>query len=153
MDHPQPVSEAEFVTALRHATEEFLHAVDEWEAAYRKYYRVISPSGKPSSDLAVQQRDYDAARARLMEMLPRARALCFKYGIRDPWTGLLRSSLGQFAPQDRDGSAVSRTERARAFETLILLAEASGLPESTGEASPNGPESRTTLRRLRDFFF
>jgi hypothetical protein len=152
MDSPQPVSEAEFIAGLRQAAEQFFRAVDEWEAAYRKYYRLADPSGKPSSDLAGQQRDYDAARARLAAMLPRARGLCFKYGLRDPWTGLLHSALGQFAPQDRYSSAVSRTERALAFVTLILLAEASGRPLAAEEPPPAG-ESRSPLRRLRDFFF
>jgi len=152
MDSLQPVPEVEFIAALRQAAEQFFRAVDEWEAAYRKYYRVVDPSGKPSSDLAGQQRDYDDARARLAGMLPRARGLSFKYGVREPWTGLLHSALGQFAPQDRYRSAISRTERALAFETLILLAEASGRP-TAGEEPPQAEESRSPLRRLRDFFF
>jgi hypothetical protein len=151
MDSPPPVSEVEFIAALRQAAEQFFRAVDQWETAYRKYYRVVDSSGKPSSDLEGQQRDYDAARARLAAMLPRARGLCFKYGIRDPWTGLLHSALGQFAPQDRYRSAISRTERALAFETLILLAEASGRPVAD-EESPTA-DLRSPLRRLRDFFF
>jgi hypothetical protein len=152
MDSPLPVSEVEFIAALRQAAEQFFRAVDEWETAYRKYYRVVDPSGKPSSDLAGQQRDYDAARARLAAMLPRARGLCFKYGIRDPWTGLLHSALGQSTPQDRYSSAISRTERALAFETLILLAEASGRTLPAEEALPD-TDLRSPLRRLRDFFF
>src|ERR1039458_4738183 len=143
MDSPLPVSEVEFIAALRQAAEQFFRAVDEWETAYRKYYRVVDPSGKPSSDLEVQQRDYDA---------PRARGLCFKYGIRDPWTGLLHSALGQSTPQDRYSSAISRTERALAFETLILLAEASGRTLPAEEALPD-TDLRSPLRRLRDFFF
>jgi hypothetical protein len=152
MDSVLPVSEVEFIGALRQAAEQFFRAVDEWETAYRKYYRVVDPSGKPSSDLEGQQRDYDTAHARLAAMLPRARGLCFKYGIRDPWTGLIRSALGQSTPQDRYSSAISRTERALAFETLILLAEASGRPV-TSEEPPTAEESRSPLRRLRDFFF
>ena len=152
MDSLPPVSETEFIVALRQAAEQFFRAVDEWETAYRKYYRVVDPSGKPSSDLEVQQRDYDAARARLAAMLPRARGLCFKYGIRDPWTGLLHSALGQSTPQDRYSSAISRTERALAFETLILLAEASGRTLPAEEALPD-TDLRSPLRRLRDFFF
>jgi hypothetical protein len=152
MDSLRPVSEVEFIAALRLAAEQFFRAVDEWETAYRKYYRVVDPSGKPSSDLAGQQRDYDAARARLAAMVPRARGLCFKYGIRDPWTGLLHSTLGQFAPQDRYSSAISRTERALAYETLILLAEASARPLPP-EEPPSAEESRSPLQRLRDFFF
>ena len=152
MDSLPPVSEVEFIAALRQAAEQFFRAVDEWETAYRKYYRVVDPSGKPSSDLEGQQRDYDAARARLAAMLPRARGLCFKYGIRDPWTGLLHSALGQSTPQDRYSSAISRTERALAFETLILLAEASGRTLPAEEALPD-TDLRSPLRRLRDFFF
>ena len=152
MDSLPPVSEVEFIAALRQAAEQFFRAVDEWETAYRKYYRLADPSGKPSSDLEGQQRDYDAARARLAAMLPRARGLCFKYGIRDPWTGLLHSALGQSAPQDRYSSAISRTERALAFETLILLAEAAGHP-GAGEEPPSATDPRSPLRRLRDFFF
>ena len=152
MESPLPVSDAEFIAALRQAAEQFFRAVDEWETAYRKYYRLADPSGKPSSDLDGQQRDYDAARARLAAMLPRARGLCFKYGIRDPWTGLLHSALGQSTPQDHYNSAISRTERALAFETLILLAEASGQTVADGEPLPD-KESRSPLRRLRDFFF
>ena len=151
MDSLPPVSEVEFIAALRQAAEQFFRAVDEWETAYRKYYRLVDPSGKPSSDLEGQQHDYDAARSRLAAMLPRARGLCFKYGIRDPWTGLLHSALGQFAPQDRYSSAISRTERALAFETLILLAEASGRPLPAEE--PPSTDLRSPLRRLRDFFF
>jgi hypothetical protein len=152
MDSVQQVSEVEFIAALRQAAEQFFRAVDEWETAYRKYYRLADPSGKPSSDLAGQQRNYDAARARLAAMLPRSRGLCFKYGIRDPWTGLLHSALGQFAPQDRYRSAISRTERALAYETLILLAEAADRPAGSEEPPP-AEESRSPLRRLRDFFF
>ena len=152
MDSVQQVSEVEFIAALRQAVEQFFRAVDEWETAYRKYYRLADPSGKPSSDLAGQQRDYDAARTRMTAMLPRARGLCFKYGIRDPWTGLLHSALGQFAPQDRYSSAISRTERALAYETLILMAEAAVGPTDS-EVPPAAEESRSPLRKLRDFFF
>jgi hypothetical protein len=154
MDSPQPVPDAEFVAALRQAVEQFFHAVDQWEIVYRKYYRVSLPSGKPSSDMAGQQRDYDAARARLASRLPRARGLCFKYGIREPWTGLLHSALGQSTPQDRYSSAVSRTERALAFETLILLAEATARLAATSEVPAEPQEDpRSPLRKLKDFFF
>jgi hypothetical protein len=146
-----PASDVEFIAALRQAVEEFFRAVDEWETAYRKYYRLADPAGRPSSDLDPQQRVYDAAHARLSSMFGRARGLCFRYGIREPWSGLLHSKLGQFAPQDRHSSAVSRTERALAFETVILLAEKCGSPGATPE--PSEPDLRSPLRRLRDFFF
>jgi hypothetical protein len=154
MNSPQAVPEIDFISALREAVDQYFRAVDAWETVYRKYYRLHDPSGKPSSDLEGQQRDYDKARAVLAAMVPRARGLCFKYGIREPWSGLMRSALGQSTPQDRYSSAVSRTERALAFETLILLAEkSSGGTMAPEEPPAEEPESRSPLRRLRDFFF
>ena len=148
----KPASDREFIAALRQAAEEYIRAVDDWETAYRKYYRVVVPMGKIPTDMEEQQRAYDAARKRLAAMAPRARGLSYKHGLRDPWTGLLRSSLGQFAPQDRDTSAISRAERAQVIECLILLAEAHAAGPAEGDA-PAPHEERSWLRRVLDFFY
>jgi hypothetical protein len=149
MEPTVSISDREFVADLRQAVERYFRAVDEWEAAYRKYYRLPDPRGKPSSDLAEQQAVYDSARARLAAMIPRARGLSFRHGLRDPWTGLIRSPLGQSTPQDRYSSALSRAERTQAIECLLVLAEAyAELP--TVEAPP---PKRSLLRRLLDFFY
>jgi len=144
----------EFVARLRAATDGFLAAVDAWEAAYRRYYRVTGPGTKVSADLEDYERAYADNRGRLAELAPRARGLCFKYGLKDPWTVLLRSSLGQYAPQDRAESAISRAERQQANECLVLLAEAcAGF--DPGESGCDGSETdrRPWLQRLLDFFY
>ena len=145
-----PLTGREFVTELRQAVERYFRAVDEWEAAYRKYYRLPDPRGKPPSDLTEQQATYDSARANLAAMVPRARGLSFRHGLRDPWTGLMRSPLGQSTPQDRYSSAISRAERTQAIECLLVLAEAYAEIPHSAEAPP---PPRGLLRRLLDFFY
>jgi hypothetical protein len=150
MDRTDPVSDREFVAGLRQAVEQYFRAVDEWETAYRKYYRLPDPTGKPPSDLVEQQAAYDDARKRLAAMAQRARGLSFRHGLRDPWTGILRSPLGQSTPQSSYSSAISRAERAQVMECLIVLAEAYAEHASAGEPAP---PSRSLLRRLLDFFY
>ena len=41
-----PVSDREFIAEFREAVERYFRAVDEWETAYRKYYRLPDPSRK-----------------------------------------------------------------------------------------------------------
>ena len=128
--------------------------MDGWEAAYRKYYRLPSAARQVSPDLEEHQRAYDASRKRLAELVPRARGLSFKHGLRDPWNGLLHTSLGQYAPQNRTDSAISASERRAVHECLILLTEAC----AEFEPAPNPPaaapaERRSWLRRVLDFFY
>jgi hypothetical protein len=149
MEQTVPVADREFVAELRQAVERYFRAVDEWEKAYRKYYRLPDPRGKTPGDLTEQQAAYDSARARLAAMIPRARGLSFRHGLRDPWTGLMRSPLGQSTPQDRYSSAISRAERTQAIECLLELAEAyAELPRVEAPPPP-----RSLLRRLLDFFY
>jgi hypothetical protein len=149
MEPTVQVSDREFVAGLRQAVDRYFRAVDEWEAAYRKYYRLPDPRGKTPSDLTEQQAVYDAARAHLAAMIPRARGLSFRHGLRDPWTGLMRSPLGQSTPQDRYSSALSRAERTQVIECLLVLAES--YAELTPVEAP--PPPRSLLRRLLDFFY
>ena len=149
----QTGADSEFVAGLRAVAAEYLAAVDAWEAAHRKYYRVASPGCPISSDLEEPQRVYLASRKRLAELVPRARGLCFKYGLRDPWTGLIRTSLGQYAPQARDEPAISRAERQSVNECLILLAEACAGFRADPQAESGEQEPRHWLRRLVDFLY
>jgi hypothetical protein len=149
MEQLVPVSDREFVSGLRQAVDEYFRAVDAWEAAYRKYYRLPDPRGKSPNDLAEQQAAYDSARKRLASMIPRARGLSFRHGLRDPWTGILRSPLGQSTPQDRYSSAISRAERTQAIECLLELAEAYAEIPHYDEPAPH----RSLWRRLLDYFY
>ena len=110
MERTAPVSDREFVADLRQAVDQYFRAVDEWETAYRKYYRLPDPGGKSPSDMEEQQAVYDAAHKRLAALALRARGLSFRHGLRDPWNGILRSPLGQSTPQDRYSSAISRSD-------------------------------------------
>jgi hypothetical protein len=148
-----PGTDDEFVAELRAATASYLSAVDAWEAAHRKYYRLAGPGCRISGDLEEPQRAYLASQKRLAELVPRARGLCFRHGLKDPWTGLIRTSLGQYAPQDRDEPAISRAERQRVNECLILLAEASAGFEREAPAESRAAEPRSWLRRVADFFY
>jgi hypothetical protein len=154
-----PSDDREFVVELRAAAGAYLSTVDAWEAAYRKYYRVTGPGTKVSADLQSHEAAFKQSRRRLADLAPRARGLCFKHGLKDPWTGLLRSSLGQYAPQDRAVSAISRAERQQVNECLILLAEACaefkpGVETAEGVAELKAaPARRPWLRRLLDFFY
>jgi hypothetical protein len=127
-----PVSDQEFVTLLRDAIERYLAAVDDWESVYSQYYR-LPGAAKVSGDLVAEQREFEERRRKLAELLPRARSLCFKYGQSDVFAGLLHGSLGQFAPQERSDSVISRGERRAIMACLIELSIAcraaeAGLP-------------------------
>src|SRR6266566_2426531 len=78
------LSDQEFVDNLRAAVVRYLAAVDRWEAAYQRYYRMPGWAEKVSADLEAEQREYETQRRTLEEMLPRARRLCLKHQLRDP---------------------------------------------------------------------
>src|SRR5437773_2533457 len=114
----------EFVNTLRAAVVAYLEAVDRWEAAYRKYYRMPGHELTINSDMESEQREYEARRRGLELLLPRAGRLCLKYHVRNPFLSLLRTSLGRHAPQHRTGSAVGRNERNSVVDCLVRLADA-----------------------------
>src|SRR2546430_811583 len=117
-----------FLPELKCAVVRYLCAVDRWEAAYQKYYRLPGFTSKVSDDLAEEHREYLESRRALEAIVPRARGMCFKYGLRDPWAGLLRITLGQHTPQQRNDSAVGRAERAAVSQCLVDLTAACRLP-------------------------
>jgi hypothetical protein len=149
----ESVSDHAFVAALRTTVEAYLAAVDQWEAAYQKYYRV-PVSGKISSDLESEQRGYEQRRRELEEMVPRARRLCLKHRLREPLSGLLRVSLGQYAPQERMDSAIGRSERSAVTACLVELSEAcQEWTQETIDAPTPKPEKAPLLRRVIGFFY
>jgi len=145
-------TDREFIACLRSAIERYLGAVDQWEAAYRKYYRLPGYAAKVSKDLEAEHREYSERRAELEKLLPRARRLCLKHRVRDPFSGLVRISLGRYAPQHRLYTAIGRNERNAATACLVDLAaacqewsEAGGTERDAGKGS--------WLRRVLDFFY
>jgi hypothetical protein len=146
-------SDREFVANLRAAVDAYLSAVDRWEAAFHKHYRMPG-SDKVSADMEAEHRDYSQRRSELEALLPRARRLCLKHRLRDPLGGLMRVSLGQFAPQQRTDSAIGRGERNAVSECLLELHEACA--EWAADAPPSDKEPnlrhRSLLGRVIDYF-
>jgi len=142
------VPDSEFVDALRAAVQSYLDAVDRWEDAYRKYYRMPGSAPILSSDMEAVQRDYEAQRRALEPLLPRAHRLCLKHGLQNPLPGLLRISLGGYAPQQRIDSAIGRRERSAVTECLIQLADAcSGWTPQLTEEPPRASAGFRFSRR------
>jgi hypothetical protein len=153
------LSDQEFVDNLRAAVERYLAGVDRWEAAYQKYYRMPGWTERISADLEAEQREYETQRRALEEMLPRARRLCLKHQLRDPFAGLLRISLGRHAPQHRVESAIGRNERNTATDCLVRLSEACRVwepdirgSEAQADSEPE-PGKQSLLKRLINYFY
>jgi hypothetical protein len=130
------LSGPEFVNALRTAVADYLNAVDRWEAAYLKYYRLPGHQWSISSDMRSEQAEYEARRRALELLLPRARQLCLKHRLRNPLPNLLRAKLGHHTPQQRIDSAIGRNERNAVADCLLQLADA-----CSGWASPDNPSA------------
>lgn len=149
------IPDAAFIEALRWAVERYLTAVDQWEAAYQKYYRLPTFGSAISDDLQSEQREYDERRRELEPMLPRARRLCLKHRLTEPFSGLLRISLGQYAPQERTDSVIGRSERGAVTMCLVQLSEACREWKPESEDAPAPPERSNVplLRRFVNFFY
>ncbi len=151
-------TDAEFVGQLRLVVQRYLRAVDAWEAEYSKYYRLPQP-GQVSSDLAPLQKEYAEVRRELEQLLPRARRMCLKLGLQEPWYGIMRIELGSKSPQTPQASAIGRSERNRVVECLDRLEEASHdfserEPVADGPAPQFAPaERRSIFKRIYDWFF
>ena len=117
-------SDLEFAGKLRAAVLAYLQAVDRWEAAYQKYYRLPGHPQTISSDMQPVQREYEAQRRVLESMVPRALQLSLEHQLQNPIPGLLQISLGEYAPQHRMESAVSRSQRSAVVTCLEQLADA-----------------------------
>lgn len=148
-------SDLEFVSDLRTAVDAYLSAVDRWEAAFGRYYRMPDCSESISADMDAEQRDYNERRRELEALLSKARRLCLKHRLRDPFGNLMRVSLGRFAPQQRTDSAIGRGERSAVSVCLMELREAcAGWPAEIPMLSREPkPVHRSLLGRVFDFFY
>jgi len=145
------VSDREFVGVLRDAIGRYFAAVDDWESAYRRYYR-LPGAARPSGDLVTEQREFENRRRTLAELLPRARSLCFQYGKSDIFAGLMHVSLGEFAPQERSDSAIGRGERGAVMACLIELSVECREADARSQAGIDAPDRKPSLLdRIIDF--
>src|SRR5262249_1905909 len=155
MSEAAKVSDSDFVDQLGAAIDRYLRSVDEWEAAHQKYYRLPGYSRKISQDLESEARDYHGRRHELEEMLPRARRLCYRHRLREPFSGLLRISLGAYAPQERMDSSIGRNERNSVAVCLVELRALTREWEASAavSAEPKKPPAKESLlQRLVDVF-
>jgi hypothetical protein len=150
---PGDKSDAEFVEQLRASTQRYLRAIDDWEAEYSKYYRLVTPF-QVSSDLAPFQQAFLSARRDLEKYLPRVRRMCMRHEIFDPWQIILRVELGANTPQSGQGAALGRNERNMVVQCLEQLEELSRVDIArTTEERAVKPRRRGLLRRIIDYFF
>jgi hypothetical protein len=152
---PPQIPDGEFVAGLRATVQAYLAAVDQWEAAYQKYYRLPGFAARIDDDLEAEQRAYEDRRRELQGALPRARRLCLKHSLREPFSGLLRISLGQYAPQVRMDSTIGRNERNSVAKCLVELHDACQEWAPAGSEAGDRAEraSGGLLRRLVSFFY
>lgn len=148
----QTNSNLEFIREFRECVYAYLHAVDGWEAAYQKFYRLRGTHQRLTPDMDQAQHAYVVARGRLESRIPRARQLCARFDARDPWPGLLRIELGANTPQLQNTSALGRNERLAMADCLAYLelrcAESGAAPPQPGAE----PANRGLLRRIIDYF-
>jgi len=149
----EPVTDQEFVAALREAVDRYLGAVDQWESAYQKYYRLPGYHARIGDDLEAEREVYEARRAELESMLPRARRLCLRYAMPEPFSGLLRIALGRYSPQERMDSTIGRNERSVVAKRLVELADACREWNFPGADGQPKREKESLLRKIAGFFY
>jgi hypothetical protein len=148
------LADAEFVEQLRFATQRYFDAIDAWEVAYQKYYR-LPTHGSVSSDLEAEHSAYLAARGQLQRLVPNARRLCLRHSLRDPWPALLHINLESSAPQSGGAPAIGRSERLLVSKCLDELELAVRNPEESSQARETSnqiPGRRNILQKIADYF-
>jgi hypothetical protein len=71
----------------------------------------------------------------------------------DPFSGLLRISLGRYAPQERVDPVIGRNERGVVAECLARLDDACRDWQAELAAAEPHAQRRSWLRRLISFFW
>jgi hypothetical protein len=149
-------SELAFLAELRAAVERFFAALDAWEDAYQRYYRMPGCAQTVTPDVAAEHSDYTVRRRELEQLLPSARRLCLRHNLQDPFVGLRHVTLGQYAPQERTDSAVGSGERRAITNCLLTLEDVCRDWSAVTQPSPVPPPSVRNggvLRRLLTYFW
>ncbi len=146
-------SNYEFVSGLRECVSAYFASITEWESQFHKFNRLSGAQYQVPADLTGAQKAYARARAELEPLVPRARLLCRRYEINDPWPWVLRVQLGQ---EPGPKSALSPNERALILSCLRELefnaADEEKLPQKEMRHEPSANQDRGLLRRILDFF-
>lgn len=109
------IPDQEFIVEFRMSIERYLCATDEWETAYRRCYMFPGYTAADLEVLQAHQREYQRCRCDLEAMLPRARQLCDRYQMNDPFDALLRVRIGDCE------AAIGRETRAAVSKCFMEL--------------------------------
>ena len=146
-------SNREFIARLRECVSAYFNAISDWEGQFKKFNRLSGAQYEVPSDLRDAQSAYLQARAAMEPMLPRARLLCRRFEINDPWPWLLKIQLGS-EPQPK--SALSPNERSLILtcmrELEFRIADMEREPQKEMRREQPAIENRGVLRRILDFF-
>ena len=139
-------ADLQFLRSLSDAVTRFLRSIDDWEIAYRKFYRMPGSARTISPELSSIHAEYVAAYGELKKLIPRARRMCGAYEVRDVWPALIRVEPKLDAPQFRFENAIGRNERIAIVKCIEELTVKCG----EGEESPR---KRSPLKKIIDYFY
>lgn len=128
---------AEIASEFRGHLDAYFRALDEWEQAYGRFYRIAMPN-QVSADMQPQYQRFEEAKQALKRSMPQAQALCHRYGIRENWSALLRVDIHARTPQTGEAALIGRSERSVATTAITELE----LALLTGETTPPPPQRR-----------
>ena len=130
----------------------YFNAISDWEAQFKKFNRLSGAQYRVPSDLQQAQSAYLRSRTTLEPLIPRARQLCRRFEINDPWPWVLKIQLGADAGQK---SALGPNERALILSCLreleFRIAEVECTPEKELRRERPANEDRGVLRRILDY--
>ena len=139
--------EVEFLRSLSEAVTRFLRSIDDWEAAYRRFYRMPGSTRTLTPELSAIHTEYVGAYEALSKMVPRARRMCRAYDVRDVWPALIRVEPKLDAPQFRFENAIGRNERIAVVKCIEELTT------RCGEIDQKPAAKKPLLRKLIDYFY
>jgi hypothetical protein len=146
-------SNREFVAGLRVCVTAYFDSIDQWEAQFKRYNRLNGPQYRVPADLQQAQSRYLQARAALEPRIPRARQLCRRFEIYDPWPWILKIQPGA---DSETGSALSANERGLISSCLreleFRIADTENHPEIKMRREQAANPDRGLLRRMLDYF-
>ena len=146
-------SNREFVAGLRGCVTAYFDAIDQWEGQFKRFNRLSGTQYRVPADLQHAQSNYLQARAALEPRIPRARQLCRRFEIYDPWPWILKVQPGSAY---QTGSALSANERGLVTRCLreleFQIADTENHSETRMRREQLSIQAPGLLRRVLDYF-
>ncbi len=148
------ISDWEFVSGLRQCVLDYLDAIDDWEAEFKKFNRLSGVQSGVPADLQQAQSRYLRTRAKIESKIPRARQLCRRFEVSDPWSWILKIKPGV---DSGTGSALGDNERGLIMSSLrkleFRIADNENPAESEMRREQPVAQGPGLLRRILNYFF